>query len=176
MRSRGRRRPPVDILFTQADGLAGNSGNDILHGYGGIFTGKKLPEIDAKSFRHQHRPGGDCRLGEVVKTNIHKNRAFRLQFPECSLGNFRHVVIKRLPEIIAWDADPNAAQVRRSEFRSIRNCGVHERNVGDVARHRAGNVEGDFQRDDPIDRIKLIGLGVGRAKTCDAAKMSRYPN
>ena len=71
------------ILFERADALAGNAGNGIFHGHGGIFTGKKLGEIDAEILpRLSTALTASRRLDEVAKVDIDENSAGAAQFVE----------------------------------------------------------------------------------------------
>jgi len=164
------------LLVLRANALACNPGNGIFHGDGWKFMGKEIGEINAKSFRPQHCLDVERRLGEIAKVDVDENRAGPAQLVEGSLHYSRHVPVQALPIVVARNTDSHAAQIGRGKFRLMRDRGMNERDVGDVARHRAGDVEGDYARHNPFDRIRLVGFRVGGAKTCNPGKMRRYPD
>src|SRR6516164_6320524 len=141
------------ILVLSANVLACDPGDGIVHAHVGVFTGKKLGEIDVKSFRPQNLRNCERGLDESAKIDIDANRAGGAQLVERRLHYFRQLPVQHLPIIRARDTDSDTAQVRGSEFRPLRDGGMNERNVGDVARHRTWNIESEYARHDPFDRI-----------------------
>jgi Protein of unknown function (DUF3631) len=148
------------VLFENSNPLAEDSGNGIFHGHHGIFTGKECGEVSPKILQPQRCPHGQCRLDEIGKIHIDKNSAGATQLIQRRVHDFRHVGIEGFPVVSARETDPDVAQVGRREFRLLRDRGMNESDIGNIARHRSGNIEFELERYDAFDRIRLIGLGV----------------
>jgi hypothetical protein len=60
-------------LLLSANVLACDPGDGIVHAHVGIFTGKKLGEIDVKSFRPQNLRNCERGLDESAKIDIDRH-------------------------------------------------------------------------------------------------------
>ena len=152
-----RRRMVARILFEEAHALAWNFRDRIFHRHGRVFARQKVGEVVAEILAPERAPHRDRRLDEIVNVHIDHHGAGATQPIESRLHDLCYVRIERLPEGEARDADAHTGQIERRKLRTPRDGAVHERHVGDVARHRPRNIKDDFKRHNAVNWIRLVG-------------------